>query len=89
MVTKDHVIPQCLFSRPYPSNLITVPACDACNNVEKSADDTYLRDYIVVDISGSESRQAKALLTGGKLTRAYERNQSVLLRQEFLAGHLQ
>lgn len=47
-VTKDHVIPKCLFTQPYPLNLVTVPACDDCNRA-KSLNDDYLRDYFVTD----------------------------------------
>jgi len=47
-VTKDHVIPKCLFIKPYPPNLISVPACDDCNN-SKSLNDDYLRDILVTD----------------------------------------
>lgn len=30
-IERDHVPPQCLFSKPMPSNLITVPCCAKCN----------------------------------------------------------
>jgi len=30
--TRDHVPPKAIFHEPYPPNLITVPACDKCNN---------------------------------------------------------
>src|SRR5262249_21289051 len=45
--TKDHVIPQSLFPKPLPNgiNLPTVKACAECNNVRKSGDDTFLRDF--------------------------------------------
>ena len=56
--TKDHVIPKGLFAQPYPPNLITVPACEPCNN-RKSQDDDYLRDLLTCDIFGSESPVAK------------------------------
>lgn len=41
-LSRDHVPPANLFSMPRPSNLITVPCCDACNNAA-SKDDEYFR----------------------------------------------
>ncbi len=42
-VTDDHVPPRCLFSRPRPNNLVTVPACKDCNTRKSSKDDEYFR----------------------------------------------
>jgi hypothetical protein len=41
-LTREHLPPQNLFLEPRPSNLITVPCCNACNN-GASEDDDYLR----------------------------------------------
>jgi len=41
-LTRDHVPPKAIFSKPLPSNLITVPACAKCNNAA-SNDDEYFR----------------------------------------------
>jgi len=30
--TKDHLFPKCLFNKPLPTNLPTLPACGECNN---------------------------------------------------------
>lgn len=57
-VSKDHVIPKCLFIKPYPLNLISVPACDECNNA-KSQNDDYLRDILVTDNWVSKSPTAQ------------------------------
>ncbi len=40
--TRDHIPPKNLFAKPRPSNLITVPACEACNGDTK-LDDEYFR----------------------------------------------
>ncbi len=56
--TKDHVVPECLFKKPYPPNLITVPACEPCNNA-KSLNDDFLRDMLVCDLFGSQSPVAQ------------------------------
>lgn len=44
--TDDHVPPQCLFPRPLPSNMITVPACHDCNNKRFSKDDEVVRNIL-------------------------------------------
>ena len=41
-LTKDHVPPKCLFAKPLPENLITVPSCRKCNK-DASNDDEYFR----------------------------------------------
>lgn len=61
--TQDHVIPRCLFTRPLPQQMITVPACEECNR-EKQPDDTYLRDMLVSDVNASEHPTARSLLHG-------------------------
>lgn len=49
--TRDHVIPRNLFGDKLPTlvPMITVPACEACNN-KKSADERYLRDILALEI---------------------------------------
>jgi hypothetical protein len=76
--TRDHVIPGCLFVDPKPANLLTVPACLSCNNVEKSADDTFLRDLLAVDID-NEHPVAESL-RASKVRRSVERNLSEIAR---------
>lgn len=39
--TVDHVPPKAIFPRPRPSNLITVPACAACNNEASTLDEAF------------------------------------------------
>jgi hypothetical protein len=58
--------------------MITVPACDECGT-EKSRDDHFLRDYLVVDVQGSESPTAQAIFGSGKLWRSLTRKTSDLL----------
>jgi hypothetical protein len=50
-ITRDHVPPENLFPEPRPTNLITVPACEACNNGFK-LDDEYFRLAIMTGIDG-------------------------------------
>lgn len=77
-ITKDHVIPRCLFVRPLPNPMITVPVCEACNGL-KSKDDDFIRDYLVTDIYCSEHPVAKHLLQT-KVARSAKTNRSHLSR---------
>jgi hypothetical protein len=76
--TRDHVIPLCLFERPYPDNLITVPACQDCN-VKKSLDDDFLRDYLTTDFAGNTNPTAERVFQQ-KVRRSVWRNSSELGR---------
>jgi hypothetical protein len=77
-VSVDHVIPRCLFPKPRPSNLITVRACDSCNNT-KSKDDDYLRDMLTIDIDCSNSPNAQMLLNSSVI-RSVQRGRSAIGR---------
>ncbi len=46
--TDDHVPPKCLFSKPRPSTLITVPSCRECNGGAK-LDDEYFRLMVTMN----------------------------------------
>ncbi len=48
-LTRDHVPPRCLFSKPRPNDLVTVPCCEACNR-ELSKHDEYFRIAITTGI---------------------------------------
>ena len=51
-LTKDHVPPKNLFSKPRPSNLITIPSCFKCNS-GASNDDEYFRMMLSLSIEAS------------------------------------
>lgn len=60
-LTKDHIPPKNLYSKPRPSNLITVPCCEKCN-LQASKDDEYFRLNIIMrdkieGVSEAESLQ--------------------------------
>lgn len=40
-VTRDHIPPQGIFSKPLPNNLVTVPACSQCNNSTSAHDEKF------------------------------------------------
>lgn len=50
-ITSDHVPPRCLFSKPRP-HLLTVPACEKCNNSAK-LDDEYFRIVVSVGVENN------------------------------------
>ena len=72
------MIPRSLFGDNPPRNLITVPACEACDN-EKSLNDDFLRDMLVMDVQSSEHPLLQADLRN-KMYRAVQRNLSALGR---------
>lgn len=78
LLTRDHVIPQCLYRTGVPGNSPKVYACSPCNNTLKSRLDEYFRDFLITDIEGSEHPVSKQLFH--KLVRSIGRNQSVFAR---------
>ncbi len=46
-VTREHFVPQCLWSGAMPNRIETVPACDDCN-AATNLDDEYFRNCIVM-----------------------------------------
>ena len=85
-LTRDHVIPLCLFKPPYPNNLITVPACDDCNNL-KSKNNDYLRDYVTIDIYGNQNPIAQDIFKD-KVMKSFRSDQSLLLREFIKKGRV-
>lgn len=77
-LTRDHIIPECLYINDVPGNSPKVYACSPCNNILKSRLDTYFRDFLILDIEGSEHPVAKQLFP--KLARSISRNQSEFAR---------
>jgi hypothetical protein len=77
-VTREHVVPKCLFPRPLPPNMVTVGTCHPCNN-SKSLDDSYLRDFLVADMAAGKSVVAQQLRTD-KFKRSVQTNRSEIAR---------
>ncbi len=74
-VTDDHVVPQCLWPGRVPKDAPIVDACKRCNNEEKSRNDTYLRDFLTMDIANEGQPVRERIYP--KFIRAVQRNQSV------------
>ncbi|RYZ82676.1 MAG: hypothetical protein EOP06_21285 [Proteobacteria bacterium] len=85
--TKDHVIPKALFPKPYPLNMITVPACEDCNNA-KSRDDDFLRDILTSDIYGSQSMEAQKVFKS-KVLSSVNQNSSDFARLIIAQGRVE
>lgn len=80
LLTRDEVIPRCLFSKPLPSNLIRVLACAKCNNEEKSIDDEFLRDLLLSDVNSMKNETASSLFDN-KVLSSIKKNKSAFARQ--------
>lgn len=80
--TRDHIPPKLLFSRPWPSNLATVPACQACNQ-SFSADDEYARMVLISHHGASNHSTFEEQIE--RLKRALARPQGAGLKKLFLA----
>ena len=78
-LTRDHIIPQCLFDGDAPKDLPVVHACHRCNNVKKSESDTFLRDVLVCDTDAYNHPVVQRILHS-QFERAVQRNQSALVR---------
>ena len=77
-VEREHVIPRCLFPKPVPSFMLTVPVCRACNKAKGKLDE-YVRDVLVLDIDCSNNAAARKLLNG-EVGRAIRKNRSEVAR---------
>lgn len=82
-ITRDHIPPKCLFSKPYPPNLITVPSCRKCNN-SASLDDEYFRLTIVSRWDVGKSPEAQKV--ADKALRALSRPKAAGLRTLILGN---
>jgi hypothetical protein len=60
-LTADHVPPQLLLERPFPDNLLTVPACAVCNKAFQ-ADDEYTRTVLALDVRANWNYAAQSNL---------------------------
>lgn len=87
ILTKDHVVARCLFPRPLPDFMVTVPACNDCN-AEKAKHDDYLRDILVVDSNAGQSEKAQDVFSE-KVIRSYQRNSSEVLREALIKGNFE
>lgn len=69
-VTRDHVPPRALFPRPLPSDLITVPCCQPCNNA-KSREEELFR--LIATLGIKKTPEAKSVYDSRTLPRTLVR----------------
>jgi hypothetical protein len=87
-ITRDHVPPKGIFSKPLPDDLITVPACPQCHSDETSKDDEYFR--LALQIREGIAEHPDAIKSRPTLLRSLEKPQKIgmvngLLENIFLA----
>jgi hypothetical protein len=71
--TVDHIPPKLFFAPPYPNNLLTVPACPACNK-SFQADDEYTRFIISIDFRAQKNTAAQLKMPA--VLRSFQRPES-------------
>jgi hypothetical protein len=76
--TRDHVPSKKLFTPPLPDNLITVPACDRCNNGASDDDEVFRNELSIM--AGSFGESAKAADRLQPTMRGIRRNKATLAR---------
>ena len=74
--TRDHIPPKGIFENPRPTDLITVPACNECNNIY-ATDDEYFRWFIAT--ASAENPTAEKLIDNKILPR-FRRRPALLNR---------
>jgi len=72
--SKDHAPPKCLMLPPLPSNLITLPACEGCNN-GFSFDENVVRAFI--SLVGNHPHLEEERKPGGWFERTMQRNPKI------------
>jgi hypothetical protein len=68
--TVDHIPPRLLLDKPYPADLLTVPACFRCNQSFQK-DDEYTRTVVLMDLRVADVPTAKRKIPS--LLRSFER----------------
>lgn len=71
--TRDHVPPKCLFPKPRPNDLITVPACESCNKAASQDEEYFLSVIMLTDAGVTETGRSH----WKKLRRMYNRRRGV------------
>src|SRR5438128_1593826 len=78
-ITYDHVPAACIYSKPRPSNLITVPSCDPCNGGKKK-DEEYFRAVIV-----SVTSHPTALALNERITSKFNKGEGLGFQETLLS----
>src|SRR5262245_17888600 len=79
LLTLDYVVPRCLFIPPLPGDLPKVRACTWCKGVQKSSENSYLRDMLISDCATQHHPVAQHLAV--TCARSIKRRQSRFARE--------
>lgn len=79
--TSDHLPPKSIFPRPRPSNLITVPSCEKCNNNASDLDEAF-RLYLALHVGDLDDEATAAYFH--EALRTYKHNKK--LQREILGS---
>jgi hypothetical protein len=79
--TRDHIPPRSLFTPPLPRNLITVPACAACNQGFSNDDEVFRNEFSI--LAGCFGESAKAAERLPPSIRSIKRNKATLKKMVF------
>ena len=74
-ITRDHIPPKGIFSKPLPNDLITVPACVKCHSDETSKDDEYFR--LALHVRDGIDSHPDVIKSRPTLLRSLERPQQI------------
>src|SRR5436190_1258334 len=86
--TKDHVIPECLFTVMPVVGTITVRVCRECND-QKSRDEHYFADFLQSHAFSMEHHPVAVELSQGRVLRSARLHTSDLVRELIQTyGHL-
>ncbi|MBC8484970.1 MAG: hypothetical protein H8D45_02905 [Bacteroidetes bacterium] len=77
-ITKDHIPPKCLFSKPRPNNLISVPSCESCR-IKYTKDDEYFKNMLALRIDAFDHPEAKKIIPS--VIRSYEKKHKIGFRK--------
>jgi len=69
--TRDHIPPKSIFPRPLPNDLITVPACEICNNTASRYDEIFkvFISFRITEPNELTDRTARTIETNNRLFR--------------------
>ncbi|MFV8465381.1 hypothetical protein [Flavobacterium sp. LB1P62] len=74
---REHVPSKGLLEKPYPNNLITIPACQICNNSFSLDEEYFLNVLATLSESGPLVTRTES---GGKIYKSRERNSTLYKR---------
>lgn len=81
--TRDHVPPKCLFPKPRPQNLISVPSCESCNRLAGQTTDEMFKAAISLQANPDDDETRNGFVKSGHSTLQKNRR---LMREFFSAS---